>query len=122
LQARVREGEARGDQELAAYRKTVAAAVLDLREAYSSLDIRHQALEAEHGRVAAQARARELAQLGYDSGAFSYLDLLDAERNWYQAQLDEVDAYRDQLFGQIAAFKALGGGYDTAGAPDQVRK
>jgi len=122
LQARVREGEARGDQELAAYRKTIAAAVVDLREAYSSLDIRQQALDAERARVAAQARARELAQLGYDSGAFSYLDLLDAERNWYQAQLDEVDAYRDQLFGQIAAFKALGGGYDTAGAPDQVRK
>jgi len=121
-QARVREGEARGDQELAAYRKAVTAAVVDLREAYAKLDARERALNAERDRVAALARARELAQLGYDSGAFSYLDLLDAERNWYQAQLEQVDAYRDQLFGQIATFKALGGGYDAAGAPDQVRK
>jgi multidrug efflux system outer membrane protein len=122
LQAQVREGEARGDQELAAYRKAVAAAVVDLREAYANLDITEQALAAERNRVAALARARELAQLGYDSGAFSYLDLLDAERNWYQAQLEQVDAYRDQLFGQIATFKALGGGYDPAGAPNHVSK
>jgi multidrug efflux system outer membrane protein len=110
-QAGVRQTEARGEQEMAAYRKVIASAVIDLREAYSTLDIRQQALNAERDRVAALARARELAQLGYDSGAFSYLDLLDAERNWYQAQLDQVDAYRDQLFGQIATFKALGGGY-----------
>ena len=37
--------------------------------------------------------------------------LLDAERNWYQAQLHQVAAYRDQLNSQVAAFKALGGGY-----------
>jgi multidrug efflux system outer membrane protein len=52
-----------------------------------------------------------LAQLGYDEGALGFLDYLDAERNWYQAQLDQVSAYRDGLIGQIAAFKALGGGY-----------
>lgn len=121
-QARVREGEARGDQEMASYRKTVAAAVVDLREAYSGLDVRQQALTAERERVAALARARELAQLGYDSGAFSYLDLLDAERNWYSAQIEQVNAYRDQLFGQIATFKALGGGYDAAGAPQTSRQ
>jgi multidrug efflux system outer membrane protein len=111
LKAQVREEHARGEQALSAYRKAVASAFLDLREAYEALDITEQAYQAQRARVAALSRARDLANLGYRSGAFSYLDLLDAERNWYQAQLDQVSAYRDQLTGQIAAFKALGGGY-----------
>ena len=111
LKAQVREEHARGEQALSGYRKAVAAAFLDLREAYEGLDITEQAYRAQRARVAALSRARDLANLGYRSGAFSYLDVLDAERNWYQAQLDQVSAYRDQLTGQIAAFKALGGGY-----------
>ncbi|HYC45431.1 MAG TPA: efflux transporter outer membrane subunit [Burkholderiales bacterium] len=111
LKARVREEHARAEQAVANYRKTVAGAVLDVREAYAALDIAQQAIDAERQRVAALARARELARLGFDNGALSYLDLLDAERNWYQAQLNEVAAYRDRLTAQVAAFKALGGGY-----------
>jgi outer membrane protein, multidrug efflux system len=110
-EARVRQEHARAEQALAAYRKTVAGAVLDVQEAYAVLDLTQRELEAERERVAALARARELARRGYAAGALSYLDLLDAERNWYQAQLDHVAAYRDQLVGQVAAFKALGGGH-----------
>jgi multidrug efflux system outer membrane protein len=109
--ARVREEHARAEQSLANYRKVIAAAVLDVQEAYATLDVNHQTFLAEREHVAALARARELARLGFDHGAMNYLDLLDAERNWYQAQLDQVSAYRDQLVGQVAAFKALGGGY-----------
>ena len=111
LKAQVREERARGEQALSAYRKAVASAFLDLREAYAGLDITEQAYQAQRARVAALSRARDLANLGYRAGAFSYLDVLDAERNWYQAQLDQVSAYRDRLTGQVAAFKALGGGY-----------
>ena len=118
--ARVHEEHARAEQSLANYRKAVAGAVLDVREAYASLDATHEAVRAQHERVASLARARQLAKLGYDNGALSYLDLLDAERNWYQAQLDQVGSYRDQLSSQVAAVKALGGGY--AAAPDSDKK
>jgi outer membrane protein TolC len=52
-----------------------------------------------------------MAALGFDAGALTYLDLLDADRNWHQARLQQVTAHRDRLIGQVAAFKALGGGY-----------
>lgn len=116
LRARVREEQARGEQVLAGYRKTVAAAVADVREAYATLDLTHQALQAERERVASLARAYDLARRGHAAGALNTIDLLDAERNWYQAQLQQVSAYRDQLVGQVAAFKALGGGYVTTGS------
>jgi multidrug efflux system outer membrane protein len=114
LRARVRQEQARAEETLATYRKTVAGAVLDVREAYATLDIAQQAYEAERDRVASLERAREIARLGFDAGALSYLDLLDAERNWHQAQLNQVSAYKDRLTAQVAAYKALGGGYSAA--------
>lgn len=109
--ARVQEEHARAEQALTNFRKVIAAAVLDVRETYATLDVNQQSFFAQRDRVAALARARELSRKGFDAGALNYLDVLDAERNWNQAQLDQVTAYKDQLTGQVAAFKALGGGY-----------
>lgn len=109
--ARVQQADARAEAALASYRQVVLAAVLELREAYAGLDLTQQAQRAERERVAALDRARRMAQIGYASGALGYLDLLDAERNHFQAQLAEVDAQRDRLLGQVAVFKALGGGH-----------
>ncbi|NRF67029.1 efflux transporter outer membrane subunit [Aquincola sp. S2] len=113
-QARVRGADARADELLASYRKTVTAALIDLRDAYAELEFSEEAQRAEQQRVAALGRARGLAQLGVRNGALGTLDLLDAERNHYQAQLAEVDALRDRLQGQVAAFKAVGGGWSPA--------
>lgn len=109
--ARVAQADARADAALAGYRQAVLGAVLELREAYARIELSEQALRAEQARVAALERSRRLAALGHASGAFGYLDLLDAERNHHQAQLDEADACRDRLLAQVAAFKALGGGH-----------
>lgn len=111
LKAKVAEEQARAEQAVAGYRKAVGAAVADVREAYASLDLTDQALQAETARAASLAKAREMAALGYDAGALTYLDLLDADRNWHQARLQQVTAHRDRLIGQVAAFKALGGGH-----------
>jgi len=116
LRARVREEQARGEQALSNYKKSVAAAVADVQEAYANLDLTHQALQAERERVAALARAYDLARRGHAAGALNTIDLIDAERNFYQAQLQQVGAYRDQLVGQVSAFKALGGGYVNQGS------
>jgi multidrug efflux system outer membrane protein len=112
--ARVDLDRARAEETLADYRKVVTGAVADARDAYGALDLQAQALAAERGRVGALARAHELARIGHGAGAYSYLDLLDAERNWHQAQLQQVAAYRDQLIGHVAVYKALGGGYAAA--------
>jgi outer membrane protein TolC len=116
----VQEADARADAALAQYRKTVLTAVLDVREAYSSLDLQWQVQQAEQQRVASLERARFLAQLGVGVGALNQIDLLDAERNAFDARLAEVTAYRDRLIGQVAAFKALGGGHAGAATSADV--
>jgi multidrug efflux system outer membrane protein len=109
--ARVEQAEARADAALAGYRKSVATALAELREAYAAFATAERALHAERQRVAALSQASRLARLGREAGALTQLDALDAERNHFQAQLAEVDAYRDRIVGQIAAYKALGGGH-----------
>ena len=113
--ARVEQADARAGQAYAAYRKTVLGAVIELRDAYAALDLAEASRRHERERAASLARARRLAALGYASGALGYLDLLDAERNHFQAQLDEAGAQRDRLTSQIAVFKALGGGHAGIG-------
>lgn len=112
-QARVDQAQARRDAAVAEYRRTVAGAVVELRDAYAALDTTERALEAVQRRVAALERSRRLAQAGVSAGVLTRLDLLDAERASFQAQLDAADATRDRVLAQVAAYKALGGG--TAG-------
>lgn len=114
--ARIAEADARADAALADYRKTVHAAVLEVRETYAALALNEQSLRAAQERVDALDRAHRLALRGVEAGAIGRLDLLDAERNAYQARLDAASAARDRLVGQIDAFRALGGG----AAPDPL--
>jgi len=110
LRARVHQADARADAAYADYRKAVLTAVVELREAYADLDVSEQARRADRDRVVALERARRLAALGVANGSLTALDLLDAERNAFQAQLDEAASARDQRIAQVAVFKALGGG------------
>lgn len=111
--ARVEQADARAEAALAAYRQAVLNAVVELREAYAALDITQRALRAERERVTALDRALELAQTGQRAGAIGQLDVLDAQRNAFSARLAEATAMRDRLIGQVAAYKALGGGHAT---------
>ena len=53
----------------------------------------------------------ELAQLQYINGVIGYLDVLDAQRNYFDAQISLSNAYRDKQISMVKLYKALGGGY-----------
>ncbi len=40
-----------------------------------------------------------------------YLDVIDAERSWYESELGLVELTAEQYIGYISLFKALGGGW-----------
>jgi len=111
VQSQIHAEEARNQQTQASYRQTVAGAYFDLREAYAALDYTQQAYQSEGSRVTSLTRAHSIAVTSFSAGAVSYLDVLDAERNLYTAQLQHVDTYRDRMTAQVSIYKALGGGY-----------
>lgn len=53
----------------------------------------------------------ELAQLQYINGVIGYIDVLDAQRTYLDAQISLTNAYRDKQITMVKLYKALGGGY-----------
>lgn len=112
--------DARREQALIQYKQAVANAFGDVRNALSAQDSARQVLTYESTRSEALARAYKQAELRYQAGIASRLELLDVERNYLQAQLNRLDAERAQRSAVADLFKALGGGWknqDLAKAP-----
>ena len=103
--------EARQRQALAHYQKTLQTA---FREAHDSLvgQVRaREAFDAENARVVALTEAQRLARIRFINGLTSQLELLDAERNLLNAELNRADALRAQRSAVANVVKALGGGW-----------
>lgn len=56
----------------------------------------------------------ELARLQYRGGSISYLDVLDAQRRYFDAQIGLSNAVRDERLMLVALYKALGGGWSRS--------
>jgi len=100
---------------LAAYEKGVLIALREVEDAlvgYAQEQNRHTALVQQR---AEDRRSLEMARGLNAEGQVNFLDVLDAERSLYQAE-DELAA-SDQAVSLdlVAIYKALGGGWETAG-------
>jgi multidrug efflux system outer membrane protein len=56
--------------------------------------------------------AVRLARIRYQNGLISQLEIIDAERNRLQAELNRADALRVQRAAVADLVKALGGGWE----------
>lgn len=70
-----------------------------------------QRVETLARQLTALRRSLTLAQQRYDSGYSSFLEVLDAERSLFQAEIDFAAAQRDQLAAVVSVCKAMGGGW-----------
>ncbi len=61
--------------------------------------------------VAASRRALALAELRYKNGLASYLEVLDARRQLFAAEIALTQTQRTQLVAVVQVYKALGGGW-----------
>jgi outer membrane protein, multidrug efflux system len=103
--------QARHDQALIQYKQSVANAFGDVRNALSAQAAARQVLTYETTRSEALSSAYKQAELRFQAGIASRLELLDVERNYLQAQLNRLDAERAQRSAVADLFKALGGGW-----------
>ena len=94
-----------------AYEETVLEALGDVEK--SLLDIATYRSQAEN--YARLLRANiEIATMTnslYRNGMSAYLDVIDAERNMYQSQMEYVNLVAQQYINYVNLFKALGGGW-----------
>lgn len=105
---------AREVQALENYRQLVRSAFVDVQDALSAQRTGAARREALADQAAALADAYRLAQLRYDAGSSSYLEVLDAQRSLFRAQLDLVAAQSGELQAAVRLFQSLGGGFTAA--------
>lgn len=114
LQSEEKSAIAQRDAAVVQYKQAVANAFGDVRNALSEQSAARRVLQAETTRSEALAQAYKQAQLRYQNGISSHLELLTVENNYLQAELNRLDAQRAQRSAVADLFKALGGGWQNA--------
>ena len=115
LTAAVDQAEARRDQSLANYENVIQNAFRDVEDALADVRTSRESRQILARRVATLQRGLELANLRYENGYSSYIDVLDTERSLFSAQLQLASAEGDYQRAIVNLYRALGGDWTNAG-------
>ena len=97
-------------QETYNYQKVVLQAFTEVSNALvNSRKSREIRESREHLEQSARSNL-DLATLQYINGVISYLDVLDAQRGYFDAQIGLNTAIRDELLATVQLYQVLGGG------------
>jgi multidrug efflux system outer membrane protein len=111
--AQVDAATARRDAAMIDYRQTVQTAFREVHDALVVNRTSREVLEAETARRDQVAKALEVANLRYDAGRTSFLEVLDAQRTLLVAETERIAAARDARLSIVGFAKALGGGWSA---------
>ena len=121
IAGQVRASEARQQQSLLAYQRAIRSAFADVENALIASQKSREALAAQSERVEAMRDYARLANLRYDNGYSGYIEVLDAERGLFSAELDYTQAKGDTYFSMVDLYKAMGGGWVVEAAADATQ-
>lgn len=106
--------EAQARQALAQYEQTILVAFQEVEDALVAVRTARDQGKAQEEQVASLRSALHLANLRYKGGITSYIDVLIAKRNLFEAELALTDTQRLHLVSVVQLYKALGGGWPPA--------
>ena len=99
------------EQATYAYEKAVLNAFKEARNAIVEFNKTRDIYETRLRLEQASKSALDLAELQYINGVIGYIDLLDAQRGYLDAQIGLSNAIRDKQITLVNLYKALGGGW-----------
>ena len=108
--------EAQAKQVLAQYEQTILVAFKEVEDALVAVRTAGTQRKAQEDQVAALRSALHLSNLRYKGGITSYIDVLLAKRNLFEAELALTDTHRLHLVSIVQLYKALGGGWSPENA------
>lgn len=109
LQAQVEINEAEQQVKLLEYQQTLRQAFAEALDALTQQQRAQQQRDAQQRQVDALRETLRLAQTRFDSGYSSYLEVLDAQRSLFDAELALVETELSYLNAGIQLYKAIGG-------------
>ena len=111
-QARLKARKAARERALYAYEKAVLSAFKDAYDAIAAFNKMQEIYDSRLSLERSSRSALDLAQLQYVNGVIGYMDLLDAQRSYLDAQIGLSNAVRDKQITIVHLYKALGGGWE----------
>jgi multidrug efflux system outer membrane protein len=103
--------EARAQAALDQYRQTILQAFREVSDSLTEYQKRKEFRIQQQALTIAARDASRLANMRYTGGVTSYLEVLDSERQSFDAELGVVRSYRDELLAIVRLYRALGGGW-----------
>jgi multidrug efflux system outer membrane protein len=113
VQAGVDSADARYQEAVARYQQTVQQALREVSDASVEHRKRQAARREQEALVQVLRNAAALSRVRYDGGVTSYLEVLDNERQLFEAELELTRARRDELVAVVQLYRALGGGWQS---------
>ena len=115
--ATVDERNARQEQALVQYRKTILTALRDVEDALSRVEADRGQLAAQKAAIAAAARAEQLARDRYRGGLVTYSDVLLAQARRLAMEKQVIQTNGALARDTVSLAKALGGGWPEMAVP-----
>jgi outer membrane protein, multidrug efflux system len=111
LAGQVQVAEATQQQALFGYQKAIQEAFREVNDELINQDRTGAQLVAQKSQVKSLELYAETARLRYDNGYTSYIEVLDAERSLFNAQLQYTQTQQTQFQAMTNLYKAMGGGW-----------
>ena len=105
--------EARREESELVYRQTIQQAFREVSDALVGYRRLRELSETQTSVVVAARDARRLADLRYQGGATSYLEVLDSDTRLFVAELGLVQAQLAERNAFVEIYRALGGGWKS---------
>lgn len=111
LSSEQKAAKARAEQSRNTFEQVVLVALREASDAAAGVRLRRDQLAAQQTQERALLAAFTIAERRYASGISSYLEVLDAQRGLFAAQLTRVQVERQYLAATVQLFRAVGGGW-----------
>ena len=111
IRGQVQSAEALQQQTLLRYQQTIQSAFREVEDALIDQQRSRQALEIQTRQVESLYKYKRIASLRFDNGYTSYIEVLDAERSLFNAELAQAQTKGALFQALVNLNKATGGGW-----------
>ena len=111
--ANLERAEAALQESVAVYRQQVLVAFAEVEDNLVALRTLDGQAQSTRDALTSAGRASRIAQVRYDTGATSYLDVIEAQRTLLTVQRADMQIRGSRANSTVALIRALGGGWDA---------
>ena len=115
LRANLKVTQAQYEEALAVYQRSVQNAFREVSDSLIAYQRSREFRARQEERTQANRQATDLANIRYEGGVTSYLEVLYNEQELFTAELNLAQARLNELLSVVGLYRSLGGGWQPSG-------